>query len=87
MHKRAFNVTTTYPFPCMIFSLCRSACVPIWGVDQLKTPLGTVDIGRIRNEANELDACIGPSPEFPPLVDNLGLYGSTSPHDYTGGFN
>ena len=29
MHERAFKVTTTYPFPCMIFSLCRSACVPI----------------------------------------------------------
>ena len=24
MHERAFKVTTTYPFPCMIFSLCRS---------------------------------------------------------------
>ena len=25
MHERAFKVTTTYPFPCMIFSLCRCA--------------------------------------------------------------
>ena len=25
MHERAFKVTTTFPFPCMIFSLCRSA--------------------------------------------------------------
>ena len=33
MHERAFKVTTTYPFPCMIFSLCRSAGVPIWHVD------------------------------------------------------
>ena len=24
MHERAFKVTTTYPFLCMIFSLCRS---------------------------------------------------------------
>ena len=23
MHERAFKVTTTYPFPCMIFALCR----------------------------------------------------------------
>ena len=45
MHERAFKVITTYPFPCMIFSLCRSAGVPIWHVDQIKTPLGTVDIG------------------------------------------
>ena len=29
MHERDFNVTTTYPFPCMIFSLYRSAGVPI----------------------------------------------------------
>ena len=38
MHDRAFNVATTYPFLCMIFALCRSASVPIWHVDQLKTP-------------------------------------------------
>ena len=29
MHERAFKVITTYPFLCMIFSLCRSAGVPI----------------------------------------------------------
>ena len=28
MHEKAFKVTTTYPFPCMIFSLCRSVGVP-----------------------------------------------------------
>ena len=33
MHERSFKVTTTYPFPCMIFSLCRSVGVPIWHVD------------------------------------------------------
>ena len=54
MHERAFKVTTTYPFPCMIFALCRTAGVPIWHIDQLKTPQGTVDIGLIRDEANEL---------------------------------
>ena len=48
MHERDFKVTTTYPFPCMIFSLCRSVGVPIWHVDQLKNPLGTVDIGLSR---------------------------------------
>ena len=71
MHERAFKVTTTYPFPCMIFSLCRSAGVPIWNVDQLKTPLGTVDIGLIRNEANELVPHRGPRLEFPSLGDNF----------------
>ena len=48
MHERAFKVTPTYPFLCMIFSLCRSACVPIWNIDQLNTLQGTVDIGLIR---------------------------------------
>ena len=71
MHERAFKVTTTYPFPCMIFSLCRSAGVPIWHVDQLKTPQGTVDIGLIRDEGNELSPRRGPRPELPPLADDL----------------
>ena len=55
----------------MIFSLCRSAGVPIWHVDQLKTPLGTIDIGLIRDEANELAPRRGPRPELPPLGKNL----------------
>ena len=71
MHERDFKVTTTYPFPCMIFSLCRSAGVPIWHIDQLKPPLGNVDIGLISDEANELAPCKGPHPELPPLGDNL----------------
>ena len=60
MHERAFKVTTTYPFPCMIFALCRSAGVPIWHVDQLKTPQGTVDVGLIRDETNEFAPRRGP---------------------------
>ena len=71
MHERSFKVTTTYPFPCMIFALCRSAGVPIWHVYQLKTPLGTVDVGLIRDEANELALRRGPRPELPPLADDL----------------
>ena len=71
MHERAFKVTTTYPFPCMIFALCRSAGVPIWHVDQLKTLQGTVDVGLIRDEANELAPRRGPRPELPPLADDL----------------
>ena len=45
--------------------------MPIWRVDHLKTPLGTVDIGLIRDEANELVPHRGTRPEFSPLVDNL----------------
>ena len=55
----------------MIFSLCRSAGVPIWHVDQLKTLLSTIDIGLIRDEANELAPRRGLRTEFPPLGDNL----------------
>ena len=45
--------------------------MPIWHVDQLKTPQGTVDIGLIRDEANELAPRRGPRPELPPLADDL----------------
>ena len=69
MHKRAFKVTTTYSFPCMIFSLCRSTGVHIWHVDQLKTSQGTVDVGLIRDEANELASRRGTRPELLPLAD------------------
>ena len=71
MHERTFKVTTTYPFPCMIFALCRSAGVPIWNVGHLETPQGTVDVGLIRDEANELAPRRGPRPELPPLADDL----------------
>ena len=40
-------------------------------IDQLKTLLGTVDIGLIRDETNELAPCRGPRPELPPLADDL----------------
>ena len=52
-------------------SLCRSAGVPIWHVDQLKTPLGTIDIGLIRDEANELAPRREPGQELLLLGDNL----------------
>ena len=45
--------------------------VPIWHIDQLKTPFGTVDISLIKDEANELAPRRGPRPELPPLCDNL----------------
>ena len=71
MHERSFKVTTNYPFPCMIFFLCRSAGVPKWHVDQLKTLLSTIDIGLIRDEAKELAPRRGPHPELASLGDNL----------------
>ena len=44
----------------MVFDLCKLAGVPVWHIDVLKTPSGTVDIGLIRVEANELDPNRGP---------------------------
>ena len=45
--------------------------MPIWYIDQLKTPLGTVYISLIRVEANELAPRRGTRPELRPLGDNL----------------
>ena len=71
MNERAIKVTTTYPFPYIFFALYRSAGVPTWHVDQLKTPQGTVDVGLIRDEANELARRRVPRPELPPPTDDL----------------
>ena len=45
--------------------------MPIWHIYQLKSPLGTIGIGLIRDEANELAPHRGPRPELPPLADDL----------------
>ena len=45
--------------------------MPIWHIDQLKTPQGTISVGLIRDEANEVAARRGPRPELPPLADDL----------------
>uniref|UniRef100_M1D8C3 Integrase core domain containing protein n=1 Tax=Solanum tuberosum TaxID=4113 RepID=M1D8C3_SOLTU len=52
IHERAFKTSTTYPFPCLIFQLCRDSGVPIWHCDRLIHRTGTLDIGLIRDEAN-----------------------------------
>uniref|UniRef100_M1DI55 Integrase core domain containing protein n=1 Tax=Solanum tuberosum TaxID=4113 RepID=M1DI55_SOLTU len=52
IHERAFKTSTTYPFPCLIFQLCRDSGVPIWHCDRLVHPTGALDIGLIRDEAN-----------------------------------
>ena len=71
MHERSFKDTTSYTFPCMVFALCRLAGVPVWHIDVLKTPSSTVDIGLIRDEANELAPRRGPHSEVLLLGDNL----------------
>ena len=54
----------------MIIFLCRSVGVPIWHIDKLKTSQGTVDIGIIKDEANEFAPRRGPHLELPPLADD-----------------
>ena len=71
IHERAFKASTTYPFSCMIFELCRSTRVPIWHIDVLKTPTGIVDIGLIRDEANEGSPNKGAKIQVQLLGENL----------------
>ena len=33
IHERVFKASTTYPFACMTFQLCRNDGVPIWHID------------------------------------------------------
>ncbi|KAG5594863.1 hypothetical protein H5410_036095 [Solanum commersonii] len=47
IHERAFRTSTTYPFPCLIFHLCRDSGVPIWHCDRLVHPIGALDIDLI----------------------------------------
>lgn len=35
IHEKAFKTTTTLPFLCIIFHLCRAALVTIWHCDRL----------------------------------------------------
>ena len=71
IHKRAFRTSTTYPFPCLIFHLCRDSGVPIWHCDKLVHPTGALDIGLIRDEANVAAPRREPQIEVPPLVPDL----------------
>ena len=54
MHERAFMVTTTYPFPCMIFSFSRSVGVTIWHIDKVKTPLALLILAPRRGPRQKL---------------------------------
>ena len=71
IHERAFKTSTNYPFPYMIFQLCRAAGVPIWHIDVLYTSTRTVDIGLIRDEANKGAPNRGPRVDVQPLGENL----------------
>jgi len=52
IHERALKDTTTLPFLCLIFQLCREASVPVWHCDRLLDATKTLDIGLIWDDAN-----------------------------------
>ena len=71
IHKRAFRTSTTYPFPRLIFHLCRDSGVPIWHCDKLVHPTGALDIGLIRDDANVAAPRREPQIEVPLLGTDL----------------
>uniref|UniRef100_M1DX05 Integrase core domain containing protein n=1 Tax=Solanum tuberosum TaxID=4113 RepID=M1DX05_SOLTU len=71
IHKRAFKATTTLPFPCFIFHLCRDIGVPVWHCEKLVQATKTLDIGLIRDEANKVAPRREPPVEVPPLGADL----------------
>ncbi|KAG5605841.1 hypothetical protein H5410_027333 [Solanum commersonii] len=71
IRERALKTSTTYPFPCLIFQLCRDSGVPIWHCDRLIHPTRTLDIGLIRDEANVAAPRRDPQIEVPFLGANL----------------
>lgn len=62
IHERDFRTTTTLPFPCLIFHLCREASVPVWNCDRLLDATKTLDISLIQDDANL--ATYGESPRL-----------------------
>ena len=71
IYERAFRTSTTYPFPCLIFHLCRDSRVSIWHCDKLIHPTGALDIGLIRDEANVAAPRREPQIEVPPMGADL----------------
>ena len=71
IHERVFKSSTTYPFTCIIFELCRSSIVSNWHIDVLMTLTRTIDIGHIRDEDNKATPNIGLRVEVQLLGENL----------------
>uniref|UniRef100_M1E1D4 Integrase core domain containing protein n=1 Tax=Solanum tuberosum TaxID=4113 RepID=M1E1D4_SOLTU len=71
IHERVFRSTTTLPFPCIIFQLCRDVGVPIWHCHKLVPAIGTLDIGLIQDAANIAAPRRGPQIDVPALGADL----------------
>lgn len=68
---RDFKFSTTNPFYCMIFQLCRNAGGPIWHIDVLQSLTWTMNISLIGDEAHDMAPLGGPRVEVHPLGENL----------------
>uniref|UniRef100_M1DE39 Integrase core domain containing protein n=1 Tax=Solanum tuberosum TaxID=4113 RepID=M1DE39_SOLTU len=73
IHDKAFKTSTTYPFPCLIFQLCRDSGVPIWHCDRLIHPTGTLDVGLIQDEVNVAAPRRGPRIDVPLGTDLVDI--------------
>uniref|UniRef100_M1DY69 Integrase core domain containing protein n=1 Tax=Solanum tuberosum TaxID=4113 RepID=M1DY69_SOLTU len=71
IHDRAFKTSTTYPFPYLIFQLCKDFGVPIWHYDILTHSTGSLDIGLIRDGVDVVEPRREPQVEVPPLGADL----------------
>lgn len=71
IHERAFRITTTVPFPCLIFQLCRDAFVSVWHCVKLIDATKTMDIGLIRDDVYLAAPLREPPVTLPPLGDDL----------------
>ena len=52
IHERSFKTSTSYPFACLIFHLCRDVILPICHFDTLRSLVWTGYIGLIKDETN-----------------------------------
>lgn len=71
IHEMAFNTATTYPFPWLIFYMCRDAGLSIRHCHTHRRPTGMLDIGLIKDEANVVAPRRGPRVLVLPLGKNL----------------
>uniref|UniRef100_M1DJ73 Integrase core domain containing protein n=1 Tax=Solanum tuberosum TaxID=4113 RepID=M1DJ73_SOLTU len=77
IHERAFKDTTTLPFPCLIFQLCRDSSVPVWNYDRLLHATKTLDIA-LSSSSPETEPESAPTALDDEVV-MTGLFGNVMP--------
>lgn len=63
IHERFFK-DYLLPICCIVFQSCRNDRVPIWHIEVLCTPRGSVNIGLIKDVADEVEPRRGPKVEM-----------------------